>query len=73
MHPVEIKCHSHSFKMGLNLALTRVGTFNLEINKVIQVVFKMYSKGWAPATIGIDKKVSKRIVLSADLFRNREN
>ena len=26
MHPVEIKCHSHSFKMELNLALTRVGT-----------------------------------------------
>ena len=24
MHPAEIKCHSHSFKMELNLALSRV-------------------------------------------------
>jgi len=35
MHP-EIKCHLHSFKMELNLALTRVGT--LEINEVIQKI-----------------------------------
>ena len=39
MHLVEIKCHSHSFKKELNLAPTRVGT--LEINEVIQIVFRV--------------------------------
>ena len=39
--PCWIKGHLHSFKKKLNLALTWVGA--LEINEVIQIVFKMYN------------------------------
>ena len=68
MHPVEIKCHSHSFKMELNLALRDFEDQRSNSNSLQNVQL-----GWAPATIGFDMKVSKRIVLSAGLFQNREN